>query len=636
MQWNEGLTGEALNIAGSDESPLRVMAGPGTGKTFAIKRRVARLMEEGVNPERILVITFTRVAAADLINELHNLEIPGCNNIDARTLHSFCYRMLSREAIFNQIGRIPRQLIYFNKAGSLQFEAAPLLSDLTGRQFGGRRDCASRIRAFEAAWSRLQTDEPGWPQDPIDNLFHRELESWLRFHKAMLIGELVPEALRFLRGNPHAMELTAYDHVIVDEYQDLNRAEQELINILSRNGDIIVVGDEDQSIYSFRFANPEGIVQFNDTHPETVDFELLECRRCPPNIVDIADALIRNNHINPGLRRLHPKPDMEPGIIKILQWYDITSEAEGIAQYISHLISSGEYQPQEILILCPRRYIGGIIRDSIQTQGINAHSFYHEELLEPQEAQKAFSILTLMVNPDDRVSLRYLLGCESNTHLSRQYSILRQRAEDDQQEPNQILQRCIAQEIQIARITNLLNRFKEVNQSLIDLRDLSAMQVIDRLFPAGEDWTSGIRDLIDNSDDLKAFHNRLKNFVSQPEIPENIDYVRIMSLHKSKGLTSRVVILSDCIEGLIPGIDRNAAAQERTIREARRLFYVAITRSKEILIISSIRNLNYGIARQIGAQTRGRRTITSRFINELGHAAPHPITGENWVQSNFD
>src|SRR6516225_12244820 len=151
---------------------------------------------------------------------------------------------------------------------------------------------------------------------PSQNLeFHTALIDWLRFHRALLIGELVPEALRYLRNNPGCDARSAFDHVIVDEYQDLNRAEQDLIQLLSGNRAIAIVGDVDQSIYRFRHANPDGIQDYNARYPETHDEVLNECRRCPKRVIAIADHLISHNH--PGIPgpRLRPLPANAAGEI---------------------------------------------------------------------------------------------------------------------------------------------------------------------------------------------------------------------------------------------------------------------------------------------------------------------------------
>ena len=295
MNWDDGLTGTVRNIAATNKSPLRVMAGPGTGKSFAMKRRVARLLQTGQDPNRVLAVTFTRNAAASLVDDLHTLRVENCENVRASTLHAFCFGLLSQQEVFDYIKRVPRPVMTFAKSGVLQFEGGVMLDDLvSGGAFGPKRDCTRRIRAFEAAWARLQSEKPGWPTDPIDRQFQAALISWLRFHRAMIIGELVPEALRFLRNNPTASARSTFDHVIVDEYQDLNKAEQSLIDLLAGDGATAIVGDVDQSIYRFRHANPEGIEAFQQHHPTTHDETLDECWRCPTRVVSIADHLIRH------------------------------------------------------------------------------------------------------------------------------------------------------------------------------------------------------------------------------------------------------------------------------------------------------------------------------------------------------
>ena len=389
MSWDTGLHGQALNVAKIDERRLRVVAGPGTGKTFALMRRVARLLEEGQAPTRIMVVTFTRNAADSLVVDLKNLNVAGCEKVHVGTLHSYCFSLLNREEVLRYLNRTPRPIITFSKSGSLQFEGRVMLDDLVSQQLGTKRDCTKRIRAFEAAWARLQSEQPGWPLDAIDQEFQAELTDWLKFHKAMLIGELVPEALRFLRDNPESNALTRFDHIIVDEYQDLNRAEQEIIDMLSQNGAAAIVGDADQSIYSFRHANPEGIEEYGNRHPKTHNETFRECRRCPKGVVLLADQLIRNNHSDNTTPRLKAKPNNRDGEIRIVQWNGPEAEAEDLAGFISHLINNRGYEPGEILVITPRRLLAYRIRDIIKSRGISAHSFYQEEPLEEESAQRA-------------------------------------------------------------------------------------------------------------------------------------------------------------------------------------------------------------------------------------------------------
>src|SRR5680860_1591554 len=125
----------------------------------------------------------------------------------------------------------------------------PLLYDLS-TDFGNKRARKKGIRAYEAAWARLQHELPGHAIEADDQAFEDELLAWLRFHRGMLIGEIIPYVYRYLRDNPAAPERGLYAHVLVDEYQDLNRAEQAVIDLLGEGADICIVGDDDQSIYS--------------------------------------------------------------------------------------------------------------------------------------------------------------------------------------------------------------------------------------------------------------------------------------------------------------------------------------------------------------------------------------------------
>ncbi len=645
MSWDDGLTGTARNIAGTNDNPLRVMAGPGTGKSFAMKRRVARLLEGGQDPRRVLAVTFTRNAATSLVSDLHALGIANCERVHVGTLHAFCFGLLSQQQVFDYLGRVPRPIVTFAKSGVLQFEGKVMLDDLlSAGAFGPKRDCARRIRAFEAAWARLQSELPGWPQDPIDRQFQAALISWLRFHRAILIGELVPEALRFLRNNPAATACAAFDHVIVDEYQDLNKAEQDLIDLLAGNGSTAIVGDVDQSIYRFRHANPEGIESFQVQHPTTHDETLDECRRCPIQVVTVADHLIRHNHPGIELPRLQPKEGNSAGEVQIVQWAGIVEEAQGLAAYVHSLVSRGRYSPGDILILTPRRLLGYGIRDRITDSGVPVHSFYQEEALESDAAQRAFALLSLLVDPDDRVALRWWLGVGSPSSRKNAYSRLRQHYEIAGTAPRAALEELEQGALTLAGVGQLVTKYRELRAVLAGLAVQTLAQVVDTLLPAGNDDCSVLREVatlaMPQMETVGDLFDRIKTHITQPEMPEEGEFVRVMSLHKSKGLTSKVAIVAGCTEGLIPFIDdkQPRAEQEAVLREQRRLFYVAITRCTEVLVLSTAARMERKFAWKIGAKIQPGgsghgHTITSRFIDELGPTAPSTRSGDQWVAS---
>ena len=652
MSWDTNLADVHREIAASDSNRIRVMAGPGTGKTFAMKRRIARLLEvDHVPPQRILAVTFTRTAAADLKRELHELDIPGCQNIRAGTLHGYCFHLLLRNDVFGFLNRVPRGLVSFDRSKIYRFEIEPLIQDISGQgPFGPKREITRRIRAFEADWARLQHEQPGWPVDPVDQLFHQHLTAWLRFHKGMLIGELVPAALHFLRNNPASPALQAFDHIVVDEYQDLNRAEQELLDVIARNRCISIVGDIDQSIYRFRYAHSEGIVDFSNRHQHVQDYELNECRRCREEIVNVADRGILQNYPPGEPHRLVPlEAQPGPATIRVVQWPSLPVEADGIALFIEHLINERHFLPGEILVLSPRRLIANEIKQRLIAMAppIPAHSFYNDKLLEPEEAQLGMTTLQLLCEPEDRVSLRFWLGVGSPSRRGGQYSALRNYCEQHDQSPAFFLRQLAAGELELAHVNQLVDRFVELREELDRLADLEVAAIFDELFPPGAEWANPIRELLtgkmDAIEEPSNLLDLLRTEITQPEMPAEGNFVLLMSMHKSKGLTSRVTVIVGCIHGLIPYIDDDILPADMPVllEEQRRVFYVALTRAKEILVLSSAATLPRSLARRIGAIVQGGnqhvgQTIACGFIDDLGPDAPDAQFGPDWLQQGFE
>lgn len=644
MKWDQGLTGQALQIAQTTNSPVWVAAGPGTGKTFALMRRLARLLEvDHAPPQRILVCTFTRTAAGDLARAVGDLEIDGADEVKAQTIHAFCFSMLSGEEVLDATGRVPRPL--------LQSEERFLLQDLSQAGLGGIRECGKKLKAFSAAWARLQHEEPGWPTSAADQQFQAALQSWLLFHRAMLIGELVPEGLKYLRLNAGSPYRTAFDHVLVDEYQDLNRAEQQLVEMLA-SGSYLVIGDEDQSVYSFKHAHPEGIVEFPQTHPTTERAQLDECRRCPRRVVLMANALIANNATRSN-RSLRPFPGNPDGEIFSVQWANMQQEAEGVARFIKARVVAGSVVPGNVLVLAPRREFGYLVRDELRNCGVSAHSFFSEELLEgdPMDtndchAQRALALLHLLADPDDRVALRCWCGFGSNNLNANGWARLRNYCDQNDLTPWQVLEQLKAGTLTIPYTAGLVANFTALKIELGRLRDLTGDALVDAVFPADQEWARPLADVkghvAEEAFGARELVDAIRRHVSQPELPTDVDYVRVMSLHKSKGLTSEMVIVVGCLEGLTPFInfDASRAEQTRSLDEQRRLFYVAITRTRNVLALSSVTSLPTQMAHRMRArvsQTRRENstTITSRFVGELGRECPAAITGDEFLRTTL-
>lgn len=643
MAWDDSLEGPSLQIAGSDDSPLRVRAGPGTGKTFTLIRRIARLLENGTRPREILVSTFTRTAAGDLKRELESLDVRGVASVRATTVHALCFSILARNEVLEVTGRVPRPL--------LEYEKRFLLQDLHDGEFGNIHARRRRLKAFEAAWARLQSEQPGWPQDPVDQRFHRQLLDWLSFHQAMLIGELVPEALRYLRNNPASPERTTFSHILVDEYQDLNAAEQEFTQLIAENAQLTIIGDEDQSIYSFKYAHPEGIADFHARHPNTTDETLDLCRRCPTNIVEMANSLIANNRRRTN-RALIARPENGAGEVHIVQWQSMEREAEGLAEFIGRLVRSGRVEPGRVLVLAPRRQFGYGVRDALNTRGVQAHSFFQEEALDgdptklaTSRVQQAFTLLTLAASPEDSVALRCWCGFGSGSLRRGAWDRIEALCAGDGISLRAALDGIDAGRLAIPHGANIAARLRELSSHLQRLAPLRGESLLDALFPDNDADFTQIRIMaagLDPDADAAQLLDLLRTSITQPELPTDVDYVRVMSLHKSKGLTADLVVVMGCVEGLVPTLPRDATQAERDValEEQRRLFYVSITRARQILVLSSVTSLPSDLAYRMGVEVRGRGntvgTITSRFINELGPTRPNPIRGERLLQMGND
>lgn len=639
MSWLDGLAPQtaAYQIAASTNDRIRVVAGPGTGKSFAMKRRVARLLEDGVEPSTILPVTFTRVAAEDLHRELVGMEVPRCDELEGVTLHSLSLKMLMRNHVLSTTGRTPRPLN--------EFELAPLICDLMA-DHGGKKKIKELRMAYEAAWARLQHQQPSYVLTPEDANFQTAMLAWLTFHEAMLIGEVIPQLYQYLYQNPAAAERREYSHILVDEYQDLNRAEQGVIELLSDNANVCIVGDDDQSIYSFKHAHPNGIREWLQTNNNADDLDLAECRRCPTTIVEMANSLISNNQNRPVPRPLDPMPQNGTGDVRIIQFQELDEEVSGVTQLIADMIASGT-PAGDILLLTQSRAFGTPLYEALVQAGIPTKSYYSESELSSQAAQRAFATLKLFANREDRVALRWLTGIDGNNYNASGYRRIREYIQIHGGTPWETMSQLLNKEISLPYTNNIISAFHDVLEVLDQLEGLNNLNdVVDVLFAEGDSSTRDIRELalrvLDDiePDDRVGFIQELTTAISQPEIPTEIEDVRIMSLHKSKGLSSPVTIIAGCVQGLLPRppVDGATSAQQiEHIEEQRRLFYVGITRVKAspqegkpgTLILTYAQQMPSKDAYAVGITPASVNYGTailhaSQFITELGPSAPSP------------
>jgi len=642
--WDHDISGVYLAIAADPASPLHVLAGPGTGKTFAMMRRIARLIEEGVDPRKILAVTFTRTAARDLTEQLLDLGVPGSKRVRASTLHSLCFSILAQQAAFKITSRTARPV--------LSYEQRVLVSDLAD-QFGGRRAVDKLLKAYDAAWARLQTDVPGGPAEQIDAAFHAAMIDWLRYHRSMLIGELVPLTLGFLQQNPAVSVLPPFKHVLVDEYQDLNKADQTLIDLLASRGTLTVIGDDSQSIYSFRHANPEGIRSFPDEHPGTARYAIEKCRRCPPNIVEISNLLIANDTRRGKRDPLKADNTRPPATVYIVQHQTLDDEVAACADFVAHYLDKHPgLVPGQVLVLATRRFIGNRIRNALIDRKLNALSYFAEDALQAPSAAEGFCLLTLLVDPTDRTALRAWIGMGDRSSFTAGYGRLRQVAQERQMEVSEAIDTVAKGHLKVAHTQGVVQRWQELQERLVDLSGLQGLDLARALWSPDDEDCGDIRLMAENIaielPEAGQLLETLRQEITQPHLPDSKgDIIRVMSLHKSKGLTSTLVLVAGCVAGALPTIDAREAqaVQDLQLEEQRRLFYVAITRAADTLVISSCISLltsdalRNGIAVVRQHRKGGEswaRVAASPFIAELGAAAPTAVSTATWrAQAGF-
>ena len=344
--WSDGLTGEQAVAASRTGSHARLLAGPGTGKTHTLARRVVYLVtQEHVPPSEILVLTFTRMAARDLRSKISAHLAPYTDEMPhISTLHSFALRQLRRNAA--AIDALPQPLRIaddWEEAKIIQEDIKTLLS----------RSLPEVKRSFNelsADWETLRVEEADWRDTLPDPPFIGTWEEHRRVYGYTLRAELVYQLKRAMSQVAGFVLEPRFRQVLIDEYQDLNPCDLAVAaEVAARGATLLACGDDDQSIYGFRFADPGGIRNFTDEFRGAADLQLTECQRCDPAILEAALWIARldRDRVDKELRAVAGRAR---GEVHLLPFADGRSEAQGVARLCKQLIDCGT-RPGEILIL---------------------------------------------------------------------------------------------------------------------------------------------------------------------------------------------------------------------------------------------------------------------------------------------
>lgn len=648
--WLDQIDGDALPKFIESNAPLiRVISGPGSGKTTGIKRRVQRLIQkDGMPPNRIYVGTFARVIARELKEELGigagGDELPIIENeLQVSTLHSLAFRLLRKYPLACP-GRRFRFL--------LKFEEQLLLYDL-GEEFPDlrtQREREKKLRMIFAQWAD--------GQDLHDDRFVGALDRWLRWHGGMLIEEVVKLAQRALEMGD--IEQGIFDHVIIDEYQDLTRVEQRLVELLwSKKGSLAVLGDDNQSIYSFRFNHPSGVAEFADRFggASIEDIQLLDNRRSQPPILALGNQLMAQ--AGSTMPPMHPvrTPDNKAHV-SLVHWPTLEAEISGLAQYIQ------ARSEDKFLVLVPRRFIGYRLQEKL---GVAATTSFHQEALASPLVRERLTAATLLATPDDRIALRAWFGfrsdeaVEANKRNAPAYASLK----DANYEVRELVDAIISG--RLIPTGQGQSHIKARAQKLRELWD-SGIQGIEALMllfdPRSADATSDEderrqteNDLISlrdagleiagelDTEDLSTIleHLRYRIAARIPLFGESKARVRIMTLHGAKGLEADNVIVAGLADQVVPGKSPdNPTESEMHREEQRRLLYVAVTRARDTLVVSWPRRIKTRDARnnQIRIDNDSIRTIDGERCLMLSTCsliprASAPQDGQQWLRATI-
>ena len=598
---------------------VRLVAGPGTGKSFSIEERVCWLLGQQVAANAIIVISFTRASANDLRLRIHsacaNRGLANGAQVRVSTLHSLALRMLRAAGMLQQYPVDPLVLDNYELETIFDAEFGHV------QHIGKRRREAIRIDR-EGYWSTGVWNLPNHvPPDPA--ITEDERQNFIVFHgprtqtySCILPGEIVRQCLdNIIAGALDPLSLVHMQHLIVDEYQDLNPVDQQFVEQLIARGVItFVAGDDDQSIYSMRYASPEGIQAFTQQHPQASSHTLIDCFRCASAIVDASNALMvayaAPNRIPKTLNSLYAA-SAPPLAGTMMRWRfrSALAEADAIASSCNALVASG-VNPRDILILLSyQREQLPAIENALNEQNVPFESPRSQGFIDVEYGRLVLALVRIICDSDDYVAHRLVLGlCPragvATTNAIAEIVITNHLNYHDifyAQLPIGLFTGVRLTALNHARhICSALEGWQPADTLAERSADIGAL--VEYAFTQGERtaWNEyaatlpqqmtlqEFRDwLWADTDDqkmlvLQSVYNRLAE--PMPAVAALPPRVRIMSMHGAKGLSARAVFVPGLEEDIFPAQWR--LPYPGLILEAARLLYVSITRARAACIAS--------------------------------------------------
>ena len=625
--------------------PILVLAGPGSGKTRVLTHRIAYLIDTlGVDPFHILAVTFTNRAARELKERLEALLGAGrAHALAVGTFHSLCARFLRRDII--QLGR-GRDFVIYDSDDQLRLMRRVLNELKLDEKRHNPRTILARISSAKnelvspAEFARIN-------RSPLDELVTRcypRYQELLREANALDFDDLLVEMVHLFTQHPELLELyqDRFTYLLVDEYQDTNRAQYTLIRQLSaRHRNLFVVGDDDQSIYLFRGADVRNIRQFEQDFPEAQVILLEQNYRSTQSILDTAQAVI-----NAGAKRSHQKrlwtENGSGPQVSLHEGYNQDEEASFVVDEITRLLGTGEFSAHECAVMYrtnaqSRALEEAFIRRGLPYQIIGGTRFY-----ERKEVKDLLAYLRLAYNPFDSVSLLRILNWPARGIGERTEQELQRWADELGVPLFQALRELESGTPRApftARISSALITFTQLLDELSRAgRELPPPALLDRItdrvairealkreyepLEAEDRWNNllELRNVAATYSNLPA-EAQLPTFLEEvaliadvDKLEQNSDKVTCITLHQAKGLEYGAVFLVGLEEGLLP---HSRSSDDRDqLEEERRLLYVGMTRARRRLYLCyAFKRTSFG---------RANLSIPSRFLADIPRGLVKP------------
>lgn len=643
MNWYEILLPDQRRAASHTGSHSRLLAGPGTGKTLVLTRRILYLIQEAsIPPDEIMGLTFTRAAAQELrrrVNESLPAESPQPR---IHTLHSFALRQLLLNS--DKLDHLPTPLRIaddWEERYIIQEDLKTILDLVRIKQV------EDLFHELSSDWQSLSAELGDFTPDA------RFIGAWQE-HRSLfgytLRSELIFQLKRALEQVPDFELETPIRHLLVDEYQDLNRCDLSIIQALVNLGpELFIAGDDDQSIYGFRKAHPEGIRSFHREYPGSEDLTLNICMRCDSDILALSEfvADLDTNRIPKNTRS---EDGRQSGEVSLLGYPDQFGEARGIASICNYLISVDGYSPSDILILTrvnTNNAISRVLEESFDellipfSADVSSYSPFDEPT-----GRIILSALRLLRDQSDHLSWRTILRlCQNNIGDGIIGMILSQSRIQGISFSEILIQ--IENEPAIietygTRISNETQRIRTFLRRLIEDFDFDELNVesFGRLIREVINWSSddsGEGDMIYDyiasrvADSELGQLNDLLSLLEtdSADIEQEIDpnSVNMLTMHKAKGLTSEVVIILGAEDEFIPGRQES----EPELGDERRLLFVSLSRAKHKLFVTFCATRT-GQQSWLGRPTGSSHHTLSRFLR---YAPIHPVPGIDYILSRW-